>query len=134
MNGGNAFIQAGAVIKNQWALYVVGVYDGTNLVFYVNGVGTAPLAFPNYAANNSGVNGLVISGDPSTGWGNWEGYIDEVAVYTNALSYTQVTNHYAIGLAGFDSRKDPPVVLVDAGESTTDPASVSVNTRQHGHL
>jgi hypothetical protein len=126
VNGGAAFMQAGAVVKNQWA-HIVGVYDGTNLTFYLNGVAAVTQSFPTYAVNNSGVNGLVVSGDPSTGWGNWEGYIDEVAVYTNALSYTQVTNHYAVGLVGFDTRKDPPSVLVDAGESATDPASVSVN-------
>lgn len=127
VNGGSAFIQTVPVIKNQWA-HIVGVYDGTNLIFYVNGVATATQAFSNYQPNLSGVNGLVIGGDPDTGYANWEGYIDEVAVYTNALSYTQVTNHYAIGLASFDNRSNPPVVLTDAGEAATDPASISVNT------
>ena len=124
--GSGQFIQTVPVIKNQWA-HLVGVYDGTNLIFYVNGVATDTVPGGTYKPND-GADDLFISGDPSTGWGNWEGYVDEVAIYTNALSYSQVTNHYAIGLAGFNSRKDPPSVLVDAGESATDPASISVNT------
>lgn len=118
------FIQTVPVIKNQWA-HIVGVFDGTSLIFYVNGVATATVSGSGYIANT--VNALYIGGDPPTGWGNWEGYVDEVAIYTNALTASQVTNHYAVGLASFASRPDPAVVLKDAGESTTDPASVSVN-------
>lgn len=118
------FIQTVPVVKNQWT-HVVGVYDGTHLIFYVNGVATATVSGSGFLANSA--NDLFIGGDPPTGWGNWEGYVDEVAIYTNALSYMQVTNHYAVGLAGFAARPDPPLVLVDAGEAATDPASLSVN-------
>ncbi|MGA2245279.1 MAG: LamG-like jellyroll fold domain-containing protein [Verrucomicrobiota bacterium] len=118
------FIQTVPVVKNQWA-YIVGVYDGTNLIFYVNGVATATVSGAGYLANDTG--DLFIGGDPITGWGNWEGYVDEVAIYTNALTLAQVTNHYAVGLTNFASRSDPPTVLTDLGEATTDPASVSVN-------
>ena len=118
------FIQTVPVIKNQWA-HIVGVYDGTSLIFYVNGVATATVSAAGYLAN--GANDLYIGADPSTGWGNWEGYLDEVAIYTNALTFTQVTNHYAVGLASFASRVDPPVVLVDAGATSSNPASTNVN-------
>jgi len=119
------FIQTVPVVKNQWA-HVVGVYDGTHLVFYVNGVATATVSGAGYVPNT--INPLDIGGDPQTGWGNWEGYVDEVAIYTNALTFTQVTNHYAVGLTRFASRPAPPVVLKDLGESSTDPASLSINS------
>jgi hypothetical protein len=48
-------------------------------------------------------------------------------VYTNALTSTQVTNHYAVGLVSFASRVDPPNVLVDPGTTNGNPSSVSVN-------
>ena len=119
------FIQTVPAVKNQWA-HLVGVYDGTHLIFYVNGVATATVSGAGYVANT--VNALNIGGDPVTGWGNWEGYVDEVAIYTNALTFNQVTNHYTVGLTRFASRPAPPVVLKDSGESATDPASLSVNS------
>jgi hypothetical protein len=119
------FIQTVPVIKNQWA-HIVGVYDGTNLIFYVNGVATATVSGAGYVANST--TDLFIGGDAITGWGNWEGYVDEVAIYGSALSYGQVTNHYQLGLASFASRPVPPNVLVDPGTTNSNPASLSVNT------
>jgi hypothetical protein len=118
------FIQTVPVVKNQWA-HLVGVYDGTHLIFYVNGVATATVSGSGFLAN--GANALYIGGDPPTGWGNWEGYVDEVAIYTNALTSMQVANHYNVGLTNFASRTDLPVVLTDLGEAASNPASVSVN-------
>jgi len=122
-----AFIQTVPAIKNQWA-HIVGVYDGTNLIFYVNGAATATVSGAGYLANQS--TSLFVGGDSYTGHGYWEGYVDEVAIYTNALSASQITNHYAVGLASFPARVDPPTVLTDLGESATDPASQSVNAGQ----
>jgi hypothetical protein len=123
-NPNGAFIQTSQVVKNQWT-HLVGVYDGTNYIFYINGVATATVPGSGYVANVA--NDLYIGGDPPTGWGNFEGYVDEVAIYTNALTAAQVLTHYQVGTNSFSTNPAPPKVLIDAGEASTDPASISVN-------
>ena len=123
-NPNGAFIQTSQVVKNQWT-HLVGVYDGTSYIFYINGVATATVPGSGYVANLA--NDLYIGGDPPTGWGNFEGYVDEVAIYTNALTAAQVLTHYQVGTNSFSTNPAPPKVLIDAGEVSTDPASLSVN-------
>ena len=118
------FIQTSPVIKNQWT-HLVGVYDGANLIFYINGVATATVSGSGYLANSA--NDLFIGGDPATGHGYWEGYVDEVAVYPTALSAAKVLAHYQVGTNSFAPMTDLPVVLVDAGESSSNPASTTNN-------
>jgi Concanavalin A-like lectin/glucanases superfamily len=119
-----AFIQTSPVVKNQWT-HLVGVYDGANLIFYVNGVATATVPGAGFLANSA--NDLFIGGDPATGHGYWEGYVDEVAVYTTALSAAKVLAHYQEGTNSFAPMTDLPVVLVDAGEANSNPASTTNN-------
>jgi Concanavalin A-like lectin/glucanases superfamily len=125
-----AFIQTSQVIKNQWT-HLVGVYDGTSLIFYVNGVATATVSGAGYLANNSA--NLAVPGDltigfnQSSGWGAFEGYLDEVAIYTNALSASQILAHYEVGTNSFSTNAAPPVVLMDAGSTSSNPQSIAVN-------
>ncbi len=129
-SAGGAFIQTSQVVKNQWT-HLVGVYDGTNFIFYINGVATATVSAAGYLANNSANTAsppdLYIDGDPPTGWGNFEGYLSEVAIYTNALSATQVLTHYEVGTNAFSTNPEPASVLVDLGATNSNPASISVN-------
>ncbi|HXC36452.1 MAG TPA: LamG domain-containing protein, partial [Candidatus Acidoferrales bacterium] len=73
--------------------------DGTNITLWINGVAvkSAPQA-GNYAPDSwdpltldAGVGGGIAFND------SMKGYIDEFAVYTNALSPADVTNHYSLG-------------------------------------
>ena len=123
-NPNGAFIQTSQVVKNQWT-HLVGVYDGTNFIFYINGVATATVIGSGYVANSA--NDLYIGGDPPTGWGNFEGYLSEVAIYTNALSAAQVLAHYQAGTNAFSTNSEPAQVLVDLGATNSNPASISVN-------
>lgn len=90
-----------AVTVGQWT-HLVLAYDGTNAYFYVNGVLGGTYAIPpglaGYLANDGiGNPDMIIGAGPSTGWAPFDGYVSQVAVYNYALSYTQVTNHYAVG-------------------------------------
>lgn len=84
---------------NGW-YYLVGVFDGTNALLYVNGTLisdkdtlTQPMPAgtkfvpdtwdPIQFGASRGIGGNVISG-----------FLDEIAVYTNVLTAAQITNHY----------------------------------------
>jgi hypothetical protein len=77
---------------NAWQ-HVVGTYDGSQMVIYRNGVAVA-------TAPSSGaitvVEGIVDIGNyASTGW--YSGGMDELAVYSRALTSDEVLRHYERG-------------------------------------
>ena len=84
---------------NQWN-HLVGVYDGQNIIGYVNGVekgrkyvGTDSIGSTSYYP--------LIFGAASTYPGSpFNGMIDEVAIYNRALSAEEIQQHYQNGLAG----------------------------------
>jgi hypothetical protein len=118
----SVFMQsASPVAKNQWT-HLVGVYDGANFSFYINGVaiGTAPgTGFQPSTAD------FYIGGVPPSGWGSFDGYLTQVAIYTNALTSAQVLTHYEAGTNSFSTNAEPPEVLAGLGATTADPASVT---------
>ncbi len=76
--------------------HVVGTYDGTDFKLYVNGVSDATPV--NYASTITDQNtALTISATGTTN--GWNGYLDEVAIYSYALTSTQVRTHYDVGIA-----------------------------------
>jgi hypothetical protein len=84
---------AGSVVAGG-TYHVVGVYNGSTQTLYVNGVQVAQAALTGAIGANN--NALYI--------GSWNGSseffrgtIDEVAVYTTALTATQVSNHWIAG-------------------------------------
>jgi VCBS repeat-containing protein len=92
----NAVLTVGA-----WS-HVAGTWDGTTVRLYVNGVlqtATAALASP----IDTGAGVANIGRLPTAGyWMN--GSIDEAAIYSSALSATQVQNHYFAGVSGVIER------------------------------
>ena len=96
-NGGGIYMAAGNITKNEWTHLVV-TYDGTTVRFYANGVqqwtstGTVP------APNTTGP--LCVGGDPGIGE-FFDGNVDEVAIYANALTVDQIQLHYAVGVTNF---------------------------------
>jgi hypothetical protein len=84
---------AGAIAVGQ-AYHVLGTYDGTTQRLYVNGteVASAPLT----GAITTNTNALDI-GSWSEGTEDLNGTIDDVAVYTSALSAARVNAHYEAG-------------------------------------
>ena len=106
---GLAFIMApaGVWISTGYSLvtwyHLVGTYDGTNASFYVNGnlIGTQPAS--GYLANPA--NALAV-GQRADGYGYWDGNLDEVAIYTNALTADRVLAHYEVGTNSFRAPSD----------------------------
>jgi hypothetical protein len=85
-----------AIAAGKWA-YVVVVYDDTTLgaALYVNGepVGTNYFTAAGTVSLDAGAIGVQTDGgDPP-----FNGLIDEVAVYTNALSLARIQEHYLAG-------------------------------------
>lgn len=84
-----------AVETNTWT-HLVGVYDGTNKTFYVNGAaaGSKPVVF---GPNDEAV--LRIGGGATESDGNYffEGAVDDVAFYNKALAESRILAHYVAG-------------------------------------
>ena len=94
-NGASTIVQdAGAVAANSGAWYhVVGVYDGSQMRLYVNGQevasGTSSLQIQSFTCTfNIGATHCGATGT------NFQGYVDEVAVYGTALLPTRIQGHY----------------------------------------
>lgn len=78
--------------------HVVGTYDGVNVRIYVNSVlqgTTAATGAISYASIAS--LGLAFGNDPSNTDSNLQGYLDEVAIYSQALSAARISYHYREG-------------------------------------
>lgn len=74
---------------NVWK-HLAGVYDGTNMSFYINGV----LINGPTAKSNSLVQNVAYIGDQVTGAEKWTGNIAQVLVYNRALSSNEISNIY----------------------------------------
>jgi hypothetical protein len=94
--GGSKSALAAFTIPPQTLHHFVGTYDGTTIVLYVDGavVASAPATGP--IMGYDGVNGLSF-GSEFTGKYQTTGTIDEVSVYTKALSPLRVGAHYEAG-------------------------------------
>ena len=96
INGNSYVLNAGSrPTLNQW-YHIVGTYDGSNVILYVNGVQVASSAVTGALTTNAYP---VIAG--STGNSKYfNGLLDEAHVFPVALSAGQVNTLYANELAG----------------------------------
>ena len=83
-------------IANEWS-HIVGVYDGTSIAIYVNGVQGSDSPYPETITPNS-VTPFII-GSRADNVRFWEGPISDVAFYNYALSATQISNHWSSAYA-----------------------------------
>lgn len=90
-------------------LYVDGLLAGSGTIVSNAGIQSQPLAMTIGSRQSSGATEYVQ---------NWQGRIDDVAIYNSALSASQALNHYYAG-------QRPPVITLEPTSQTT-PESVTV--------
>jgi hypothetical protein len=96
--------------------HLVVTFDGTNALFYVNGVAHGPFNVASYApASGSDAHVGVGFG---VGWTAFIGGVDEVAFYTNVLSASQIMTHYTVGTNSFRATFSKPSILSDPASTT----------------
>jgi hypothetical protein len=109
--------------------HVVGTYDGTTGRLYVNGILAASTAV-SYAANVSAPFGIGAYWANGSWIGLLPGSLDEVAVYSTALSQTRIQAHYLLGRSYQDTVLDSgPVSYWRLGESSGTSATDSKGGR-----
>jgi hypothetical protein len=96
--------------------HLVVTFDGTNALFYVNGVSHGPYAASGFVPA-IGSSAHIGSGQ-GAGWNPLNGGVDEVAFYTNVLSAAQVANHYQVGTNSFRVVVTPPAIVTDPASTT----------------
>jgi hypothetical protein len=93
--GGNDYLQTAGGLAAGTTYHIVVTYDGSNLRLYVNGaLANGPVASSRSLPNTAAV--LTLGNSSATG-DPYGGLLDEVAIYTSALSATQVADHYNAG-------------------------------------
>ena len=100
--GGNkawidAIIPDQSIILNQWS-HIAGVYDGTNIYFYVNGVLKATTS--NVGAIQPSTSQFWIGGSSAFSGRVFNGGIDEVSIWNRALSPTEIIANKGFLLKG----------------------------------
>jgi hypothetical protein len=103
LNGGIAFwvnddeanrVSTAALPAGTWS-HVVGTYDGSTIKVYLNGALVQSLAHSAPLTHSSSP--LLIGNAVGAGNFHWAGSLDEVAVYSRALTAAEVAQHYAAG-------------------------------------
>jgi hypothetical protein len=142
--GGTARTGLGVVPDNNWH-HVVGIYDGSNIKLYFDGVlqSTQPALTGMIKDTTLGVcvgtwsagGGACI---PSSG--NWDGSMDDVRLYSRALTCAEVGELYALGGNAAPScggtvtppQGTPPPGSNDSTPPSTSIASPSANSTHSG--
>jgi len=117
---------------NKW-YHLAGVYDGSYITVYVDGVAGAPVA--NTGNINNSSKSLRISGygEGAVNPHHIIGLVDDVRLYDRALSAGEVQQHYENGLSGHgypdaasaDYHLLPTSPCIDAGDNWAVPADTT---------
>lgn len=96
--------------------HVVGVYNGSTLKIYIDGVEDNSGSFSGAVATSG--NNLYIGARNATPDDEVAMLLDEIRIYSKALSPTEVTTHYANGLGQYGSAESNLVALWHCDEGT----------------
>jgi len=99
--------------------HVVGVYDGSTMKIYLNGALGMSTALPAGATVSANANSNIpltfgARADGVSGYYEYNGTIDEAAVYTTALSPSRILAHYEAGVAVSPPTSYQQTILGDA--------------------
>jgi len=104
VGGVNQIAQGSALPANTWT-HLASTYDGTTLKLFVNGSQAASTPVPGAIAASTGA--LRIGGNSL--WGEFfQGRIDEVRVYSRALSASEIGNGLNTAIGGGSPPPPPP--------------------------
>ncbi len=125
MRGNSVYTFGGPKITLLQWYHLAVTWNGTNAVFYVNGVSqsSAPIGYD--AVDPAVASAGSIGSGPQTGHGAFAGGVDEVAFYTNALGADRILAHYEIGTNSFRAAPTPPD-FITAPASTTNYSGTTV--------
>ena len=110
------FTAASPIADGFWHLIVV-TYDGTTLAVYLDGQNLGTTSFSGALATTFNANGLILGHDVWGGVGSdqFNGSLDEVAIYATVLTSTQITAHYAASGAAQGFPGAPTAVSATGG-------------------
>jgi hypothetical protein len=123
---------AGAVPVNQWT-HVAGTYDGTTLSLYVNGQLVSSKPAPGPIDATDGV--LRIGGDDVWQGEYFPGVVDEVRIYSRALSPSEIQADMAAPVVagtqppqpGVDTTPPSGTIAIDGGDVSTEILDVTLS-------
>ncbi len=107
----------------QW-YHLVLTFDGTNEMFYINGVAHGPYNATGFLPSLP--SDCHVGSGQGVGWLPFVGGVDEVAFYTNVLSLAQVQTHYQVGTNSFRPVPGKPAIVTDP-QSTTNYSGLPVS-------
>jgi hypothetical protein len=122
-NGAFDQIGAGTPVNDGTFHHVAVTYDETNETVYLDGaeLGSRPLPYSSYTSNFFSQLGLGYTAYWPAGNGGWfafDGSIDEVSLYSNALTAPQVLSIYNAGAAGKCIDELLPVIITQPAGQT----------------
>lgn len=100
---------AGATPPNHWT-HLVGVYSGSQLILYTNGVATTPVSA--HGAIVPSGNSLEIGQDPANVGRHFNGLVDEASIYSAAISAAQAQALYDSHNVGKCQPSVPPTITL----------------------
>ena len=91
-------LQAPDAIKLQQWYHLAGIFDGTNLTFYINGISQGARDASTYLADNGSDGQIGVTDNAgSPPYTAFRGGVDEVAFYTNALTTKTSAGALSVG-------------------------------------
>jgi hypothetical protein len=120
--------ETGELSGRQWT-HVAGIYDGTNLLQYINGVKANIL--PGGVMTNSATDLCIgcwsLPGQPRERL--FKGYLDDVRLYARALSNEEIKALYSLTKAGSPSNDLPATITIPPAE-TAAPAAGTTDVKR----
>jgi hypothetical protein len=128
-SGYKATLTGGSAQSNVWH-HLAGVYDGVNVSLYVDGTKVAgPTAASGFVANGSQPFRVGATTIPNR---TFDGWVDEVAFYTNALSAAVIAAHFAAATTNNSGYAAQILTATPRGywrfENTSTPAASAINS------